>query len=118
VSFATCLSRPQLDPAAIRGYGNYMPRGAATKLKPIRTLELKIVPIGNSRGVRLPKALLEKYAIRDAVIVEENDRGLLLRSTNDRRLSWEETYREMATSREDWTDWENVVADGLDKEPW
>ncbi len=41
----------------------------------IRSLELKIVPIGNSRGVRLPKAVLDKYAIRDAVVVEEREEG-------------------------------------------
>lgn len=95
-----------------------MPRAAAAKLKPIRTLELKVVPIGNSRGIRMPKALLEKYAIRDAILVEENDRGFFLRSTNDARLSWEETYREMATAGENWADWEQVVADGLDNGPW
>ena len=85
----------------------------------IRSLELKVVPIGNSRGVRLPKAVLDKYAIRDAVVVEEREEGLLLRSKKDKRLSWEETYREMAREREDWADFESTVADGLDpKEKW
>jgi antitoxin MazE len=107
-----------LDRCASRGYRNYMPRAVATKPKATRTIELKVVPIGNSRGIRLPKVLLDKYAIRDAVVVEESDRGLLLRGTNDVRLSWEETYREMARAREDWSDLEGVVADGLDNEPW
>jgi antitoxin MazE len=119
-SDASGLRRLKLDPNPRRGYGNYMSREATTKpkAKPGRRLELKVVRIGNSRGIRLPKALLQKYAIGDAVLVEENERGLLLRSTNDVRMSWEETYREMAASREDWTDWEAVVGDGLDKEPW
>ena len=82
------------------------------------SLELKVVPIGNSRGVRLPKALLEKYAIRDVVVAEQHEKGLLLRGKKDKRLSWEETYKDMARNREDWGDMDATVADGLDKEPW
>ena len=29
-------------------------------------------------------------------------------------LSWEDTYREMAASDEDWSDWDLTVNDGLD----
>lgn len=81
--------------------------------KPSRNIELKIVPIGNSRGVRLPKAILDKYAIRDAVVVEEREEGLLLRSKKDKRLSWEDTYEEMAREREDWSDLDSTISDGL-----
>ena len=87
--------------------------------KSSRSTELKIVPIGNSRGVRLPKAVLDKYAIRDAVVVEEREEGLLPRSKKDKRLSWEETFRETVREREDWSVLESTVADGLDpKEKW
>lgn len=79
-----------------------------------RPRELKVVPIGNSRGVRLPKAVLEKYAIRDTILVEERDEGLLLRGKDDERLSWEDTFKEMAQEREDWSDLDATLADGLD----
>lgn len=81
-------------------------------------LEFKVVPIGNSRGVRLPKRVLDKYAIRDAVVVEQREEGLLLRSKRDRRLSWEETFKAMAHEREDWSDLDGTLNDGLDTEPW
>ena len=29
------------------------------------------------------------------------------------QLSWEDTYREMAASDENWSDWETVINDGL-----
>ena len=93
-------------------------RGTGSKRRDSHSLEFKIVPIGNSRGVRLPKGVLEKYAIRDAVIVEEREEGLLLRSKRDRRLSWEETFKAMAHEREDWSDLEGTLNDGLDTEPW
>jgi antitoxin MazE len=82
------------------------------------TLEVKVVPIGNSRGVRLPKSVLAKYAIGESVVLEEREEGVLLRSKKDKRLSWEETYKDMARERENWSDFETTTADGLDKEPW
>ena len=51
-------------------------------------------------------------------MVEEREEGLLLRSKRDRRLSWEETFRAMAHEREDWSDFDGTLSDGLDKEPW
>ena len=78
-----------------------------------RRMDLKVVPIGNSRGVRLPKSVLNKYAITDTVVLEEREDGILLRSKQDERLSWEETYKEMAREREDWSDLDVTLADGL-----
>jgi antitoxin MazE len=75
--------------------------------------ELKIVRIGNSRGVRLPKSVIEKYALRESVVLEERDEGFLLRSGNDKRLSWDETFKEMAREKEDWSDLDSTAADGL-----
>ena len=31
----------------------------------------------------------------------------------DKRLSWDETYREIAREREDWSDLDMTIADGL-----
>ena len=80
--------------------------------------EIKVVQIGNSRGVRLPKATLAKYSIKESVLLEEREEGILLRSKNDKRLSWEETFQDMAREKEDWSDLEATTADGLDKEAW
>ncbi len=84
--------------------------------KALRSVELKVVRIGNSRGVRLPKAILDKYAIKDALVVEERKEGLLLRGKRDRQLGWDETFKAMAREREDWTDLDATVRDGLDPE--
>ena len=69
--------------------------------------------------MRLPKSVLDKYAIRDAVLVEQREEGLLLRSKRDRRLSWEETFKAMAHEREDWSDLDATLADGIEPgEKW
>lgn len=84
--------------------------------KTSRTIELKVVAIGNSRGVRLPKTVLDKYAIKGELVLEERSEGLLLRNKRDKRLSWEDTFKAMAREREDWSDLDATVADGLDRE--
>lgn len=88
--------------------------------KPIETLELKIVPIGNSKGVRLPKEILERYAIAGSIVLEAREEGLVFRNERDKRLSWADTYKDMAHEREDWQDVEEAtIADGLDPdEKW
>ena len=73
------------------------------------------MPIGNSRGVRLPKRVLDKYAIVDTVVLEEREDGIFLRGRQDtEKLSWEETFREMALESEDWSDMEAATGDGVD----
>ena len=82
--------------------------------------KLKVARIGNSRGVRLPVASLRRYRIGKTVLMEERSEGILLRPTGPsvEKLSWEDTAREMAVSREDWSGWDKAVADGLDDLPW
>ena len=82
-------------------------------------VELKVVQIGNSRGVRLPRAVLERYEIKDALVLEAREEGLLLRGKKDKRMTWEETFRDMARKKEDWSDLDATVADGIEPgEKW
>ena len=76
---------------------------------------VKLTKIGNSKGVRLNKQLLNRYKFGDFIEVDELPDGLLLKAPIDQKLSWEETYKEMAESDEDWSDWDAVSSDGLDE---
>lgn len=86
----------------------------------MKTTELKVTRIGNSRGVRLPAASLRRYRVGAAVIMEERSDGILLRPTvpAQEKLSWEDTAREMEAVAEDWSAWDAVSADGLAGLPW
>ena len=78
------------------------------------TRDVKLIPIGNSKGIRLPKVLLQKYGWGDSLVLEETEEGIFLYSNEKNKLSWKETYRAMAADREDWSDLDTTVADGLD----
>ena len=82
----------------------------------IRSRDAKLVPIGNSKGVRIPKVLLEKYGLKNSLLIEETDRGLLLRNKEENKLSWEETYKAMANAKEYWDDLDTTLLDGLEDE--
>ena len=78
------------------------------------TRDVKLIPIGNSKGIRLPKVLLQKYGWGDSLVLEETEEGIFLHSNEKNKLSWKETYRAMAADREDWSDLDTTVADSLD----
>ena len=76
--------------------------------------DTRLVAIGNSKGIRIPKALREKYGWSESVVLEETEDGILLRRDTSQALSWKETYQAMADADEDWSDLDVAVADGLD----
>ncbi|QTA78276.1 AbrB domain-containing protein [Desulfonema limicola] len=82
----------------------------------IRIRDIKLISIGNSKGVCIPKSLLKKYNFNDSLLLEETDNGLLLRSKNNKKLSWEDTYKSMAVEKEDWSDFDISISDGLGHE--
>jgi antitoxin MazE len=82
----------------------------------LRTRDAKIVAIGNSKGVRIPKALLQKYGLKNSLLIEETEKGLLLRSKEESKLSWEDTYKAMADEKEQWHDLDETLLDGLEDE--
>jgi antitoxin component of MazEF toxin-antitoxin module len=98
-----------LDIIYKRYYSNY-----------VKTIELKVSRIGNSRGVRLPAASLRRYRIGAALLMEERSEGIFLRPVGPavEKLSWEDTAREMAASLENWGEWDATAADGLGSIPW
>jgi antitoxin MazE len=83
-------------------------------------IKLKVVRIGNSRGIRLPAKSLARYRIGESVLMEERSDGILLRPDGRavEKLSWEATAKEMAASGEDWKDWDALAGEGIDGVPW
>ena len=81
---------------------------------------LKVAAIGNSRGVRIPAAVLRRYAVGDRVIMEERSDGILLRPERhgEQKLSWADTAHAMAAQSEDWGDLNHTMADGRGQVPW
>jgi antitoxin component of MazEF toxin-antitoxin module len=84
----------------------------------MKTIEVAVTRIGNSRGIRLPAEVLRRYRVQDILIMEQRSDEIALRPKRGRRrkLSWAETYSQMVEASEDWSDWE-AAAEGLSKLP-
>ncbi len=84
--------------------------------KQLRTQNIKLVPIGNSRGVRIPKTIIQKYNFDSILVLEETEEGILLRRKDENKLSWEDTYKTMADENENWNDFDVTLLDGLEED--
>ena len=64
-------------------------------------MEASISKIGNSRGLRLNKTILEKYHIKDKVELILEKGQIILRPIESPRKNWEEKFKEMSANNDD-----------------
>jgi antitoxin MazE len=82
-------------------------------------MKTKIVAIGNSQGVRIPKALLEQTGLKGEVVIEVEGDTLVIRSTRKTRQGWREDAKRMAENGDDGLLWpDNVALSSFDHEEW
>ena len=63
---------------------------------------VSVIQIGNSRGIRLPKAILDQLNISEKLDLEVENQQIILRPVQDQpRQSWSEEFRKMAALKED-----------------
>ena len=61
----------------------------------------RIVRIGNSRGIRIPKALLDQAELPDEVELQAEPGRLVVRATRTPRDGWENAARAMRAAGDD-----------------
>ncbi len=64
-------------------------------------MELSIIQIGNSKGFRLPKKLIEKYNIKDKVELILEKGYLIIKPISSPRKGWETAFKEMNENGDD-----------------
>ncbi|HUP63335.1 MAG TPA: AbrB/MazE/SpoVT family DNA-binding domain-containing protein [Thermoanaerobaculia bacterium] len=64
-------------------------------------MKARIIQIGNSRGVRLPKALLEQAQLSEEVQIEVERDQIVIRSARSPREGWDSAFRLMAERGDD-----------------
>jgi antitoxin MazE len=64
-------------------------------------MNIAVIPIGNSKGIRLGKSILEKYNIKDAVeLVLEKD-CIVIKPVSTPRKGWENAFKKMHEKGDD-----------------
>lgn len=64
-------------------------------------METPIVKIGNSKGLRLSKTIIEKYNIKDKVELIFEKGHIILKPIETPRKNWEKQFKKMAESGDD-----------------
>lgn len=64
-------------------------------------MEISVINIGNSKGIRLPKALLEQYNIGDTLEMVLEKERIILKPKSVPRKGWEEFFKQMHRNGDD-----------------
>ena len=79
----------------------------------------KIVPIGNSRGIRIPKAMLDHCGFADEVELEAANGALILKPVTAPRAGWAQAFAGMAANHDDFLVHEDAPATTrFDEKEW
>lgn len=79
-------------------------------------MEISIIKIGNSKGIRLKKSILDRYDIKDKVeLILERGR-IILKPVSKPREGWEDAFKSMKDNEEDILLIPDVFEEDIDEE--
>ena len=64
-------------------------------------MEALIIKIGNSKGLRLSKTILEKYNIQNKVELILEDDQIILKAIDEPRKGWDKAFKKMHQEGDD-----------------
>jgi antitoxin MazE len=65
------------------------------------TMKIKIIQVGNSRGIRLSKSLIKQYNMKDEVLLEAKKDSIVIRPVGNPRAGWEKSFEKMRLRGDD-----------------
>ena len=65
------------------------------------SLKTRIVRIGNSHGIRIPKIILEQAELSEEIEIEVQGDQLIVRSVRGTRQGWDKKFAQMADRGDD-----------------
>ncbi len=75
-------------------------------------MQAKLIRIGNSQGVRLPKAVVEQAGLTDKLDIQVSGDAVIIRSTKQPRENWDSAAEVCHQSGEDQLrDWDVTTGD-------
>ena len=76
-------------------------------------MQAALVRIGNSQGIRLPKAAIEQAGLGKLLELEVVEGGIMIRPARDSRAGWAQAAADcVASGCGDLADWDVTTADG------
>jgi antitoxin MazE len=76
----------------------------------------RVVKIGNSQGIRIPKLLLEQSGIQEKVNIEARNGQILISAAASPRSDWDKAFAGMA--QEELLQLDEATGNAWDEEEW
>jgi antitoxin MazE len=64
-------------------------------------MDIPLISIGNSKGIRLSKTILEKYNIQDTIELILEKGFIILKPKTSARIGWEKSFKKMHENGDD-----------------
>lgn len=64
-------------------------------------MKTKLIRIGNSQGVRIPKPVIEEIGLSDEIEMILKDNQIILRSSEESRKGWDHAFEKIAENHDD-----------------
>ncbi len=74
-------------------------------------MEVSVIQIGNSKGIRFSKTILEKYNIKDKVDLILEKGKIIIQPLPNPRKGWEKAFKEMREKGDDRLLFDDVFED-------
>ena len=82
-------------------------------------MRARVVKIGNSQGIRIPKPLLEQTGIIDDVELEVENNQIIIRPLSNPRTGWDDAFKAMAEKGDDTLiNGDEHISHSWDEEEW
>jgi len=81
-------------------------------------MKAKLVRIGNSKGIRIPKSLIEEFNFQENVELDIQPDGLLIRSSQKPRYQWAAAFEMMAKNGDDAVLNKTTFSNSWDGDEW
>ncbi len=82
-------------------------------------MRARVIKIGNSQGLRIPKPILEQTGIRDDVEMELGKNQIIIRPVQKARDGWDKAFKRMAEKGDDeLVIDDNDISHSWDEEEW
>jgi antitoxin MazE len=82
-----------------------------------RTIRSKVIKIGNSRGIRIPRTILEQAGLEDEVEMKVEGNRLIIHAARRPRADWETRFAEMTEQGDDQL-LDEITPTQWDEEDW
>ena len=81
-------------------------------------MRARVIKIGNSQGLRIPKPILEQTGIMDDVEIEVEKNRIIIRPIKNVRKGWDASFKIMGEKGDDELILDENISHSWDEEEW